>query len=117
MTAYLRAKLGRLGSIGVHQTAARHALSAFTHWSANQPVDAEGSFGHLSVRYQVARYCEYLDANPWPDGDPLRDARQRTRVVEAYAAYLKTFDTPAQTISHVRKSLDRFYSFLGTASG
>jgi hypothetical protein len=67
------------------------------------------------VGYQVARYCEYLEANPWPHGDPLRgDAGQRNRVVEAYAAYLGTFDTPAQTISVVRRSLELFYVFLGT---
>jgi hypothetical protein len=96
----------------IRKTGAYAQLSAFGRWLTKHPVAGDGLYDRLSVRYQVARYCEYLDANPWPHGDPLRDARQRKRVVDAYAAYLGTFDTPAPTIALVRRSLDRFYMFL-----
>lgn len=96
-----------------HGTGAYTSLSAFTKWLAKNPIDGDTVFTRLGVRYQVARYCEYLAANPWPGGDPLRDARQRDRVVDAYAAYLATFNTSPATIGLVRKSLDRFYVFLG----
>jgi len=102
--------------IGTRSPGAIDALSSFTRWLARNPIDGDGLYGHLGVRYQVARYCEYLEANPWPSGDPLRDAQQRQPVVDAYAAYLGTFDTPAQTISLVRNSLDHFYLFLGTGA-
>jgi hypothetical protein len=65
------------------------------------------------VRYQVARYCDYLDANPWPGGDPLRDPRARDGAVRAYGTYLQTFDAPAEMIRVVLLSVGHFYRFLG----
>ena len=94
---------------------ASDSLSAFTKWLAQHPVDGDLLYGHLSVRYQVARYCEYLESNPWPGGDPLRDTRERDGAVNAYGTYLETFNTPAATISLIRTSLDYFYVFLGLA--
>jgi hypothetical protein len=91
-------------------------LSAFTKWLAKNPIDGDRAFGHLGVRYQVARYCEYLDANPWPGGDPLRDAGERDGAVTAYEAYLEMFETPAATIRLIRASLERFYVFLGVGA-
>ncbi len=70
-------------------------------------------YGGSSVRYQVARYCEYLDANPWGGGDPLRDTSARDGAVSAYATYLAMFDTPAAMIGLILTNLDHFYLFLG----
>jgi hypothetical protein len=92
------------------------SLTAFTKWLATHPVDGDHLYGGLSVRYQVARYCEYLDSNPWPGGNPLHDTRERDGAVNAYSVYLDTFNTPAATISLIRMSLDHFYAFLGLAS-
>jgi len=103
----------RKGPVVMRPSHAHDALFAFTRWLASNPVDGDGSFGHSSVRYQVARYCEYLDSNPWPGGDPLRDAHQRKPVVDAYTAYLGMFNTPLPTIALARRSLDHFYLFLG----
>ncbi len=97
-------------------TGASQALVAFRRWLANNPADGDQSYDRLSAGYQVARYCEYLDANPWPFGDPLRDEQQRKGVVDAYAAYLGTFNTPADAIEVVKRNLDRFYLFLGAGS-
>lgn len=95
---------------------ASDALSAFSKWLAKNPISGDSAFGPLGVRYQVARYCEYLDANPWPGGNPLRDAGHRDGAVGAYQAYLETFDTPIATIRLIRISLDRFYGFLGVGA-
>ncbi len=64
------------------------------------------------MRYQVARYCDYLDANPWPGGDPLRDPAARDGAVKAYGTYLQTFDMPAALIRLGLLSIDHFYRFL-----
>ena len=74
---------------------------------------AETAFSRLGVRYQVARYCEYLGTNPWPFADPLRDQAARDGAVSAYADYLDTFNVPGPTVTAVLVSLDRFYAFLG----
>ena len=89
------------------------SLSAFAIWLTKYPVDGDPIYSGSSVRYQVARYCEYLAANPWPAGDPLRERSARDGAVSAYAAYLEMFNTPAATIGPILASLDRFYVFLG----
>ena len=89
------------------------SLSAFATWLAKNPVAGDRIYGSSSVRYQVARYCDYLDANPWSGGDPLRDGKARDGAVRAYGVYLDTFNTPTATIGLVLASLDRFYVFLG----
>jgi hypothetical protein len=89
------------------------SLSAFTRWLAAHPVVGDATFSGSSVRYQVARYCDYLAANPWPLADPLRDVRARDGAVSAYRVYLDTFNVPGATIAAVLVSLDRFYVFLG----
>jgi hypothetical protein len=88
------------------------SLPAFAKWLAEHPVEGDCVYGSSSVRYQVARYYEYLDANPWPGGDPLHDPRQRNGAMNAYRIYLDTFNTPAATISQVQKNLDHLYAFL-----
>ena len=89
------------------------SLSAFTRWLAVHPMTGDSPFGRSSVRYQVARYCEYLSTNPWPFADPLRDEAARDGAVNAYRDYLDTFNVPGATIAAVLISLDRFYVFLG----
>jgi len=89
------------------------SLSAFTRWLAANPVVGDAPFSQSSVRYQVARYCEYLGATPWPFADPLRDQAARDGAVSAYRRYLDTFNVPDATIAAVLVSLDRFYVFLG----
>jgi hypothetical protein len=89
------------------------SLSAFTKWLANHPVAGDSTFSGSSVRYQVARYCDYLGANPWPFADPLANASARDGAVSAYREYLDTFNVPVATIAAVLVSLDRFYVFLG----
>jgi hypothetical protein len=88
-------------------------MSAFTKWLTNNPVAGDRQFGGSSVRYQVARYCDYLDANPWRGGDPLSDTNARDGAVSAYADYLETFNTPAAMIGLILTNLDHFYLFLG----
>jgi len=89
------------------------SLSAFTSWLAVHPVAGDSIFSGSSVRYQVARYCDYLGANPWPLADPLGDEVARDGAVSAYREYLGTFNVPRTTIDAVLVNLDRFYVFLG----
>jgi hypothetical protein len=89
------------------------SLSAFTSWLAVHPVVGDSPFSGSGVRYQVARYCEYLATNPWPFADPLRDQAARDGAVSAYRDYLATFNVPNVTIAAVLVNLDRFYVFLG----
>jgi len=89
------------------------SLSAFATWLGKYPVDGDPIYSGSSVRYQVARYCDYLATNPWPGGDPLRESNARDGAVGAYADYLAMFNTPAATIAPILASLDRFYIFLG----
>jgi hypothetical protein len=91
----------------------RDSFSAFTKWLTKNPVVGDREYGGSSVRYQVARYCDYLDANPWPGANPLRDQKARDGAVSAYEGYLATFNTPVTTISLIRTSVDLFYVFLG----
>jgi hypothetical protein len=89
------------------------SLSAFTKWLADHPVTGDSPFSGSSVRYQVARYCDYLGTTPWPFADPLGDEAARDGAVSAYRDYLDTFNVPGVTIAAVLVSLDRFYVFLG----
>ena len=95
------------------RTNVAESLSAFATWLTKYPVDGDPIYSGSSVRYQVARYCEYLAANPWPAGDPLRERSARDGAVGAYAAYLEMFNTPVATIGPILASLDRFYVYLG----
>lgn len=95
------------------RTPLNHSLSAFGKWLSSNPSVGDRSQGSLGVRYQVNRYCEYLQGNPWTSGDPLRDARARDGAVKAYKAYLELFNTPASVIAATLISLDHFYVFLG----
>ena len=54
----------RLGREEKHST----SLSAFTSWLALHPVDADQRWSGAGVRYQVARYFDYL-TNLLPGGD------------------------------------------------
>jgi hypothetical protein len=92
------------------------ALAAFTRWLAENPVAGDRVYGHTGVRYQVARYCEYLLTNPSPGGDVLRDPIARAAARNAYGEYLAIFDTPATTIALILVNLDRFYTFVDVAS-
>jgi len=88
-------------------------LSAFSRWLSGNPVAGDSIFSGSGVRYQVARYCDYLGTNPWPFADPLGDEVARDGAVSAYRHYLDTFNVPSATIDAVLVSLDRFYVFLG----
>jgi hypothetical protein len=97
------------------RTSLPDAASAFAKWLTQHPVAGDQPFGGHGVRYQVARYCEYLATNPWPGGDPLADEVARDGAVNAYRIYLDTFNTGVSTTGAILASLDRFYSFLGLA--
>ena len=89
------------------------SLSAFAKWLVDHPVSGDRPYSGHSVRYQVARYCDYLDTNPWSGADPLGDKAARDGAVSAYRQYLDTFDASAAVIGNVLLSLDIFYVFLG----
>lgn len=89
------------------------SLSAFGTWLLKHPIDGDRVYGPSGVRYQVARYCEYLAANPWANGDPLRQKAARDGAIAAYRVYLETFGTPEDAIGLTLVSLDHFYAFLG----
>src|SRR5437763_417133 len=95
------------------RTNIRDSLSEFSNWLVLNPVAGDSVFSASSVRYQVARYCEYLVINPWALADPLSDQAARDGAVRAYRGYLDTFDVPGPTIDAILVSLDRFYVFLG----
>lgn len=100
-------------ALPIVRTGVEGSYAAFTAWLTEHPLAEDRPFGASSVRYQVARYCDYLEANPWPGGDPLRDPTARDGAVKAYGTYLQTFDAPAAVISLVLVSVDHFYRFLG----
>jgi hypothetical protein len=95
------------------RTSLPKSIAAFSRWLSENPVDGDRPYGGLGVRYHVARYCEYLEANPWSGRDPLADLDARDGAVDAYRDYLVTFNTPAATIALILSSVDRFYVFLG----
>jgi hypothetical protein len=88
-------------------------LSAFGAWLIKNPIVGDQVYAQSGVRYQVARYCDYLAANPWAGGDPLRHKTARDGAIAAYRLYLETFGTPDATIHLTMVSLDHFYVFLG----
>lgn len=100
-------------AVPIGRTVAEGSYAAFSTWLTVHPLAEDRPFGASSVRYQVARYCDYLDASPWQNGDPLRDPAARDGAVEAYGTYLRTFDTPAGTIHLALLSIGHFYRFLG----
>ncbi len=91
------------------------SYAAFLVWLARHPLPEDRPFGAGSVRYQVARFCDYLDANPWPGGDPRADPRARAGALDAYQAYLGTFSVPGESLQLIRRCLEHFYLFLGPA--
>ena len=88
------------------------SFAAFATWLTKNPLAGDRVYGASSVRYQVARYCDYLHANPWTKGDPLREPAARDGAMRAYGIYLDTFDTPAAAIRLILLGLDHFYRFL-----
>jgi hypothetical protein len=86
--------------------------AAFEGWLARNPLEGDRPFAACGARYQVARYCDYLGANPWLRGDPLRDAGARDDAVDAYMRYLDVFP-PAASVAGILDNLDHFYVFLG----
>ena len=89
------------------------SLSAFANWLVDHPVAGDRAYSAHGVRYQAARYCEYLHSNPWLGADPLGDQAARDGAVWAYRQYLATFDVEPTGIGDILVSLDRFYIFLG----
>jgi hypothetical protein len=100
-------------AVPIVRTGVEGSYAAFLEWLTEHPLAEDRPFGASSVRYQVARYCDYLEANPWPGGDPLRDPAARDGAVEAYGTYLQTFDVPAGAVRLVLLSVGHFYRFLG----
>ncbi|HTB60982.1 MAG TPA: hypothetical protein VLC06_24095 [Polyangia bacterium] len=88
------------------------SFAAFASWLTKNPLDGDRVYGASSVRYQVARYCDYLDANPWANGDPLREPAARDGAMRAYGIYLHTFDTPTAAIRLILLGVEHFYLFL-----
>ena len=60
------------------------SLSAFANWLVVHPVAGDRTYSANGVRYQAARYCEYLHSNPWLGADPLGDEAARDGAVWAY---------------------------------
>jgi hypothetical protein len=87
-------------------------MLAFSRWLSKNPLAGDDPFGKTGVRYQVARYCDFLEANPGRNGDPLKEARARDEAVTAYGLYLETFGHEGAT-ERVLANLDHFYVFLG----
>ena len=92
------------------------SFAAFAIWLKKNPLEGDRVYGASSVRYQVARYCDYLDANPWTNGDPLREPAARDGAIRAYGIYLDTFDTPTATIRLILLGVEHFYLFLRLGS-
>jgi hypothetical protein len=88
-------------------------LTSFAAWLPLHPVDGDGVQSDVSVRHQVARYCEFLGTVLTSSTDPLSNLAARDRALDAYRAYLEMFNTTAMPVSSVLQCLDRFYAFLG----
>jgi hypothetical protein len=87
-------------------------LTAFAAWLPLHP-SGDRAPSDVSVRHQVARYCNFLGTDVALGADPFMDLDARDRAVNAYRAYLDLFNTAAMPVSAVLKCLDRFYDFLG----
>jgi hypothetical protein len=94
-------------------TSIPRSLTAFAAWLPHHPAAGDCAHSDLSVRHQVARYCDFLGTQLVLGADPLADVEARDRAVSAYRAYLELFNTAATPISAILQSLDRFYVFLG----
>ena len=92
------------------------SFAAFAIWLTKNPVHGDRIYGASSVRYQVARYCDYLEANPWTNGDPLRDPAARDGAMRAYGIYLDTFEMPSAAIRLSLLGVEHFYQFLSLGS-
>jgi hypothetical protein len=85
---------------------------AFAKWLASHPFDGDEPFGRTGARYQVARYCDFLETHPWRCGDPLKEPSARDEAVSAYRLYLEIF-AKVQPTERTLGILDHFYVFLG----
>jgi hypothetical protein len=94
-------------------TSIPRSLTAFAAWLPHHPAADECAQSDVSVRNQIARYCDFLGTQVFLGADPLADAATRDRAVDAYQAYLELFNTAAAPVSAILRSLDRFYVFLG----
>jgi hypothetical protein len=93
-------------------TSIPRTLTAFAAWLPLHPAGHRGP-SDVSVRHQVARYCNFLGTDGPLGADPLVDVDARDRAVHAYRAYLDLFNTAAMPVSAILQCLDRFYDFLG----
>jgi hypothetical protein len=89
------------------------SLSAFAAWLPRQRTTGDDARSDVSVRHQVARYCDFLGTQVSLGADPLADGDARDRAVDAYRSYLEVFNTAATPVSASLESVDRFYVFLG----
>jgi hypothetical protein len=87
-------------------------LTAFAAWLPLHP-SADRATSDVSVRHQVARYCNFLGTDVPLGADPLVDLDARDRAVNAYRAYLDLFNSAAMPVTAILLCLDRFYEFLG----
>jgi hypothetical protein len=94
-------------------TSIPRSLTAFAAWLPLHPAAGDCARSDVSVRHQVARYCDFLGTQVPMGADPLADVEARDRAVDAYRAYLEVFSPAATPISAVLESVDRFYVFLG----
>jgi len=94
-------------------TSIPRSLTAFAAWLPLHRTTGDETHSDVSVRYQVARYCDFLGTETLLVGDPLADVDARDRAVNAYRAYLDLFNTARTPVSAILESLDRFYVFLG----
>jgi hypothetical protein len=94
-------------------TSILRSKAAFAAWLPHHPASDECAQSDVSVRNQIARYCDFLGTQAFLGADPLADAAARDRAVNAYQGYLELFNTAATPVSAILQSLDRFYVFLG----
>jgi hypothetical protein len=94
-------------------TSIPRSLTAFAAWLPRHRTAGDEGHSDVSVRHQVARYCDFLGTHVLLGADPLADVDARDHAVNAYRAYLELFNTAATPVSTVLESLDRFYVFLG----
>jgi hypothetical protein len=94
-------------------TSIPRSLTAFAAWLPHHPAADDCAQSDISVRNQIARYCDFLGTLLLLGADPLANADARDRAVDAYRVYLELFNTARAPVSAILQSLDRFYVFLG----
>ena len=95
-------------------TSIPRSLTAFAAWLPLHPAAGDDAHSDVSVRRQVAGYCNFLDTQLLVNAaQALGDVDARDRAVDAYRTYLELFNTAATPVSSILQSLDRFYVFLG----